>query len=141
MTLNLALPLVALPLNLALIAIALARGHRRPVDWLFAEFALSMALWNVGVFRLRAATTADEAGVAEVVVLGVVALPAVYLHFVLAFLDATDGSGQRWLRASYAAAAVFAALNLSESPWLMRGVWARVPGPLYPPSWCSSTRS
>ena len=113
MTLHLALPLVALLLNVALIAISLAGGGRRPVDRIFAVFASSMVLWNGGVFWLRAAATAEEAFFAEVVVhMGVIALPAVYLHFVLAFLDAT-GRGRRWLRASYAVAAAFAVLNLS----------------------------
>ena len=70
--------------------------------------------------------------------MGVIALPAVYLHFVLAFLD-TTGGGRRWLRASYAVAAAFAVLNLSGTAWLMRGVtwtywgWAPAPGPLYAP--------
>ena len=139
MTLHLALPLVALLLNVALIAAALAGGGRRAVDRIFVAFASSMVLWNGGVFWLRAAATADEAFFAEVVIhMGVIALPAVYLHFVLAFLDAT-GSGRRWLRASYAVAAAFAVLNLSGSAWLMRGVtwtywgWAPVPGPLYAP--------
>jgi len=61
MTLHLALPLVALLLNVALIAIALAGGGRRPVDRVFAVFASSMVLWNGGVFWLRAAATAEEA--------------------------------------------------------------------------------
>ena len=79
---------MALLLNVALIAVALAGGGRRPVDRVFAVFASSMVLWNGGVFWLRAAGTADEAFFAEVVVhMGVIALPAVYLHFVLAFLD------------------------------------------------------
>jgi GAF domain-containing protein len=139
MTLHLALPLAALLLNVALIAAVLAGGGRRRVDRIFAAFASSMALWNGGVFWLRAAATAKEALFAEVVVhMGVIALPAVYLHFVLAFIDAT-GSGRRWLRASYAVAAAFAVLNLSGSAWLMRGVtwtywgWAPAPGPLYAP--------
>jgi hypothetical protein len=68
MTLHLALPLVALLLNVALIAIALAGGGRRPVDRVFAVFASSMVLWNGGVFWLRAAATADEAFFAEVVI-------------------------------------------------------------------------
>src|SRR4030095_7659004 len=90
MTLHLALPLVALLLNVALIAISLAGGGRRPVDRIFAAVASSMVVWNGGVFWLRAARTADEAAFAEVVIhMGVIALPAVYLHFVLAFLDTT----------------------------------------------------
>jgi signal transduction histidine kinase len=139
MTLHLALPLVALLLNVALIAAALAGGGRRSVDRVFVAFAASMVLWNGGVFWLRAAATAEEASFAEVVIhMGVIALPAVYLHFVLAFLDAT-GSGRRWLRASYAVAAAFTVLNLSGSAWLIRGVartywgWAPAPGPLYAP--------
>jgi signal transduction histidine kinase len=139
MTLHLALPLVALLLNVALIVAALAGGGRRAVDRVFAAFASSMVLWNGGVFWLRAAATENEAFFAEVVIhMGVIALPAVYLHFVLAFLGATD-SGKRWLRASYAVAAAFTVLNLSGSAWLIRGVtrtywgWAPVPGPLYAP--------
>ena len=139
MTLHLALPLVALLLNVALIAAALAGGGRRSVDRVFVAFAASMVLWNGGVFWLRAAATAEEASFAEVVIhMGVIALPAVYLHFVLAFLDAA-GSGRRWLRASYAVAAAFTVINLSGSAWLIRGVtrtywgWAPVPGPLYAP--------
>jgi hypothetical protein len=147
MTLHLALPLVALLLNVALIAAALAGGGRRPVDRIFAAFASSMVLWNGGVFWLRAAATENEAFFAEVVIhMGVIALPAVYLHFVLAFLDATD-SGKRWLRASYAVAAAFAVLNLSGSAWLMRGSRGRTgdgrpcQGRCTRPSWSSSTRS
>ncbi len=139
MSLHLALPLGALLLNVALIAAALAGGGRRPVDRVFAAFASSMVLWNGGVFWLRAAATAEEALFAEVIIhLGVIALPAVYLHFILVFLDTTD-SGRRWLRASYVVAAAFAVLDLSRSAWLIRGVtwtywgWAPVPGPLYAP--------
>lgn len=74
MTLHLALPLVALLLNVALIAAALAGGSRRAVDRVFAAFASSMVLWNGGVFWLRAAATADEAFFAEVVIhMGVIA--------------------------------------------------------------------
>jgi hypothetical protein len=81
MTLHLALPLVALLLNVALIAIALAGGGRRPVDRIFAVFVSSMVLWNGGVFWLRTARTADEAAFARSSSTWAHRAPAVYLHF------------------------------------------------------------
>ena len=140
MTLHLALPLVALLLNVALIAAALAGGGRRPVPTgICGVRIVDGALERGRVLAQGRRVTADQAFFAEVVIhMGVIALPAVYLHFVLAFLDPT-GSGRRWLRASYAVAAAFAVLNLSGSAWLIRGVtrtywgWAPAPGPLYAP--------
>jgi signal transduction histidine kinase len=138
MTLNLALPLTALLLNVLLGGAALVRGRPRALDWLFAAFAWSMVVWNGGVFWLRAAGSAHEAAFAEVVIhVGVIALPAVYLHFVLEFLGVTDG--RRRLYACYLVAGGFTVLNLVGSEWLMRGVtrtywgWAPAPGPLYAP--------
>jgi signal transduction histidine kinase/CheY-like chemotaxis protein len=138
MSLHVAFPLLALLLNLCLMALALGQAAGRPVNRVFAVFAAALAAWNGGVFVLRRAPGAAEAMLAEVVIhVAIVAIPALYLHFVLRFVGGDDRAGRRWLVGAYAAAAVFGAATLSGTPWFLRGVrwtfwgWAPAPGPLY----------
>ena len=48
------LPLVAFVLNVSLAALSLLRNPGSRLNRVFAYFASSMALWNFGVFLLRA---------------------------------------------------------------------------------------
>ncbi len=136
-TLHHILPLVALVLNVGLVAIALVRDPSSRLNRVFVWFVSAMALWNFGVFMLR--RTMDESGAFawEVVIhVGIIALPAFYYHFVVVFLEATL-KRRRALITVYGLSAAFSLLNLTGASAFMRGVqstawgWAPVPGPLY----------
>ena len=130
------LPLFALALNLLLLGSALAGDRRHRRHYTFAGVALALALWNIGVFGLRSAGDADTALLWEFVVhLGVIPLPAIFYHYVLAFLELRR---QRLsLVVAYGVAAAF--LVVSPTPLFLAGVastpWGYVPrsGPLYAP--------
>ena len=130
------LPLFALALNLLLLGSALAGDRRHRRHYTFAGFALALAVWNIGVFGLRSAPDADTALVWEYVVhLGVIPLPAIFYHYVLAFLEVQPLP--RTLVIAYAIAG--ALLAVSPTPLFIEGVaetyWGWVPssGPLYGP--------
>jgi signal transduction histidine kinase len=130
------IPLFALALNLLLLGSALAGDRRHRRHYTFAGVALALAVWNVGVFGLRSAEDAETALLWEYVVhLGVIPLPAVFYHYVLAFLEVRR---QRWsLVAAYGIAA--ALLLVSPTTLFLSGVsstpWGYAPksGPLYAP--------
>ena len=137
MTLHHVLPLIALALNAALIAIALVRNPGSRLNRIFAYFVSAMAAWNLGVFMLRRATEPGNAWAWEVVIhAGVTALPALYYHFVLIFLESTQVRRPALITA-YTLSSAFWVMNLSGSPLLVAGVqetawgWAPRPGPLY----------
>jgi signal transduction histidine kinase len=130
------LPLFALALNLLLLGSALAGDRRHRRHYTFAGVALALALWNIGVFGLRSAPDAETALLWEYVVhLGVIPLPAIFYHYVLAFLEVRRRRVS--LPAAYSVAAAF--LLVSPTPLFLAGVastpWGYVPrsGPLYAP--------
>jgi signal transduction histidine kinase/CheY-like chemotaxis protein len=131
------LPLLALALNLGLLTIALIRNPGSRLNRTFAYFVAALALWNFGVFMLRRAPDVPTAWTWEVVIhVGVTALPALYYHFVLIFLESTRA--QRFaLAAAYGVSAAFGILNLLGHRAFLAGVqstrwgWAPVPGPWY----------
>jgi signal transduction histidine kinase len=130
------LPLFALALNLLLLGSALAGDRRHRRHYTFAGVALALSVWNIGVFGLRGAPDADTAVVWEYVVhLGVIPLPAIFYHYVLAFLEVRPLP--RTLPIAYAIAG--ALLVVSPTPLFISGVaetyWGYVPrsGPLYAP--------
>ena len=137
MTLHQSLPLAAFVLNSSLAALSLARNRGAATNRLFSCFAAGMALWNLGVFMLRQAPDPASAIHWERVIhVGVVALPALYCHFVTSFL----GESRRYrnvLVVAYAASVVFTVANLGGSRAFIAGVtqsvWGWVPavGPLY----------
>ena len=87
--------------------------------------AIQVVLFTAGLFAFFLA-------------LGVIAIPALYYHFVLIFLDATTRHRPS-LVAAYALAFVYSLINLSGTPLFMKGVkmtywgWAPDTGPLYLP--------
>ena len=133
------LPLVAFVLNVSLAALSLLRNPGSRLNRVFAYFASSMALWNLGSFFLRRAPDEWTAYFAEIVIhIGIIALPAFYYHFVLIFLDSTTRHRPS-LVLVYLIAFVFELVNLSGSSLFMTGVkatywgWAPATGPLYVP--------
>src|SRR2546422_5487262 len=139
MTLHRLLPLIALILNLCLVAISLLRNPQSRLNRIFAYFVSTLALWNFGVFMLRGARDPTTAYFAEIVIhVGVIALPAFYYHFVLIFLDSTTRHRPSLVLA-YLIALVYECINLSGSSLFMTGVketywgWAPATGALYLP--------
>ena len=131
------LPLIACLLNLSLATISILRNAGSRLNRVFAYFAGGIAIWNFGVFMLRASPDEPTAVFWEVVIhVGVVALPAFYYHFVLIFLDSTTRHRPS-LMLAYAVGVVLMAFNLTGSPLFMKGVkntywgWAPDTGPLY----------
>jgi signal transduction histidine kinase len=131
------LPLIACLLNLSLGGTVLLRHPTSRLNRLFAAFVSTLAVWNFGVFMLRRAPDHATALFWEVVIhVGVILMPALYYHFVLAFLDSV-GRHRRSLGLAYGLAAVFFVLNISRSPWFIKGVtwtswgWAPVSGLVY----------
>src|SRR5437588_65485 len=128
-------PLFALALNLLLLGSALAGARRHHRHYAFAGVALALAIWNVGGFGLRSATDPESGLLWEYVVhLGVIPLPAVFYHYVLAFLERRRQRSM--LLTAYGIAAAF--IVVSPTPLFIAGVastsWGFVPrsGPLYP---------
>jgi signal transduction histidine kinase len=133
------LPLVAFVLNVSLAALSLLRNPGSRLNRVFAYFAASMALWNLGSFLLRRSPDQWTAYFSEIVIhVGIIALPAFYYHFVLIFLDSTTRHRPSLVLA-YLVAFVYELINLSGSPLFMTGVretywgWAPATGTLYLP--------
>jgi signal transduction histidine kinase len=133
------LPLVAFVLNVSLAALSLLRNPGSRLNRVFAYFAASMALWNLGSFFLRRSPDEWTAYFAEIMIhVGIIALPAFYYHFVLIFLDSTTRHRPSLVLA-YLVAFVYELINLSGSPLFMTGVkatywgWAPATGKLYLP--------
>ncbi len=131
------LPLAALVLNACLVTISLLRNPGHSLNRAFAALVSAMALWNFGVFMLRRVTDPDTAYLWEVVIhVGVIALPAIYYHFMLTFLERRPPR-RSVLVAVYALAALFGVANVASTGHFIAGVqttawgWAPVPGPLY----------
>ena len=130
------LPLLALGLNLLLLGSALVSDRRSPRNLLFAYLTAGLAVWNLGVFGLRATASVETAVAWEHFLhVGVIPIPVLFYHYVLAFLDARRP--RPTLVAGYALAALF--LAVSPTHWFLRGVdvsaWGFMPaaGPLYAP--------
>src|SRR3989454_107765 len=130
------LPLVALGLNLLLLASALAPDRRSRRNLLFACLAAALAVWNFGVFELRTTADPDAALVWERLLhVGVIPIPVLFYHYVLAFLDLPRRRAA--LIGGYALCAAF--LAVGPTPAFLHGVtdsaWGFMPaaGPLYTP--------
>src|SRR5205809_407354 len=130
------LPLVALGLNLLLLASALTPDRRSHRNVLFACLAAALAVWNFGVFELRTTADPDAALVWERLLhVGVIPIPVLFYHYVLAFLDLPRRGAA--LIGGYALCAAF--LAVGPTPAFLHGVtdsaWGFMPaaGPLYTP--------
>ena len=137
MTIHQMVPLFALALNILLLGSALMGDRKNQRAYVFALVVAAMALWNFGVFGLRGTTEPAAALVWERVLhVGVVAIPILFYHYVLALLD-LPRRRSRPLLAGYGLAAFF--LISIPTPWFMPGVretsWGFSPksGPLYAP--------
>jgi signal transduction histidine kinase len=88
MSLHKLLPLFALGLNLVLLGSALAPDRKSHRNYVFAYLAAALAVWNLGVFGLRSAADPVTAMWWEYVLhVGVIPMPVLFYHYVLAFLD------------------------------------------------------
>jgi len=134
MTLHRLLPLLALVLNLVLLGSALAPDRRSARSRVFACFVAALAIWNLGVLGLRSTASPETALLWERFLhIGVIALPALFYHYVVVFLDRRpDGM----LVAGYVIGAMF--WLASVTPAFFDGVtptvWGFMPvaGPVYP---------
>jgi signal transduction histidine kinase len=131
-------PLFALALNVLLLGAVLGRDRKPLHAQLFGYVVLSLSLWNVGVLGLRWAETPDVASRWEHLVhLGVIPIPVLFYHYVLAFLRRSPFRSpfRPSLVVAYAATALF--LGASATHLFMSGVrpspWGYVPvaGPVY----------
>ena len=129
-------PLVALGLNLLLMGGALYGNRKQQRNSSYALVALALSVWSLGVFGLRTADDVEAAMFWERVVhLGVIPIPVLFYHYVLAFLDVRRLN--RTLIVGYIVAAFF--VIVSPTALFMRGVvesyWGYMPlaGPLYGP--------
>jgi signal transduction histidine kinase len=136
-TLHSVVPLAAGILNVCLAALALLRHPGSRLNRLFTYFVLAMAVWNFGAFGLRRAPDARAAFLWEVLIhVGIIAVPVLYYHFVLIFLEETTAH-RRSLTIGYGLMALFQAANATATPFFMPGVvrtywgWAPATGPLY----------
>jgi signal transduction histidine kinase len=132
-TLHRLLPLLALGLNLVLLGSALAPDRRSARNRIFACFVAAMAVWNLGVLGLRSTGSPETAVLWEQFLhIGVIAIPVLFYHYVIVFLDAPR---DRILRAGYVSCALF--WLVSVTPAFLQGVtptvWGFMPvaGPLY----------
>jgi signal transduction histidine kinase len=130
------LPLLALGLNLLLLGSALASDRRRHRNLVFAYLAACLAVWNFGVFGLRATQDDATALVWERMLhLGVIPIPVLFYHYVLAFLDLPRRRAA--LTSGYVLAGIF--VSVAPTPAFLAGVretpWGFVPeaGVLYIP--------
>jgi signal transduction histidine kinase len=130
------LPLLALGLNLLLVGSALAPERKSRRHFLFAYLATALAVWNLGVFGLRSAASPDAALLWERLLhVGVIPIPALFFHYVLAFLDLPRR--RVVLIVGYALCGLF--LVASPTAAFLAGVtdseWGFMPvaGPLYAP--------
>jgi signal transduction histidine kinase len=129
------LPLLALLLNVLLIGSALAGDRKSPRHYVFALLAGALAVWNLGVFGLRASGDPATALAWERFLhYGVILIPVLFYHYVLAFLD--QPRRNYLLIGGYAISGAF--LAVCSTALFMRGVietsWGYMPlsGPLYP---------
>ena len=136
MTLHQMAPLFALALNILLLGSALMGDRKNQRAYVFALVVAAMSVWNFGVFGLRGTTDPAVALVWERVLhIGVVGIPILFYHYVLALLDLPRRVPM--LVTGYALAAMF--LVAIPTPWFMPGVtetfWGFSPksGPLYAP--------
>ncbi len=82
------LPLLALLLNVLLIGSALTGDRKSPRHYVFALLAGALAVWNLGVFGLRGSGDPATALTWERFLhYGVILIPVLFYHYVLAFLD------------------------------------------------------
>ena len=130
------LPLLALGLNLLLLGSALVPERKSQRNLLFAYLATALAVWNLGVFGLRSAATQESALLWERWLhLGVIPIPALFFHYVLAFLDLPRR--RPMLIAAYGLCGFFMATGSTSA--FISGVtdseWGYMPaaGPLYAP--------
>jgi len=130
------LPLLALGLNLLLLGSALAPERKTQRSLLFAYLAAALAVWNLGVFGLRAASSPEGALLWERLLhVGVIPIAPLFYHYVLAFLDVPRR--RPLLIAGYALCGFF--LAAGPTPAFLAGVtdseWGFMPvaGPLYAP--------
>jgi signal transduction histidine kinase len=128
------LPLLALVLNLLLLGSALAPDRRSARNRVFACFLAALAVWNLGVLGLRSTMSPETAELWERFLhIGVIALPVLFYHYVVVFLEARR---DRVLIAGYAGCVLF--WLASFTPTFLVGVtptvWGfmPVPGPVYP---------
>ena len=130
------LPLIALGLNLLLLGSALAPDRRSQRNLRFAYLATALAVWNLGVFGLRATADPETALIWQRVLhVGVIPIPVLFYHYVLAFLDLPRRRPE--LIVGYVLCGVF--LAAWPTPAFLHGVtestWGFMPaaGPLYAP--------
>jgi hypothetical protein len=130
------LPLIALGLNLMLLGSALAQDRRSQRNLLFAYLVTALAVWNFGVLGLRATADPDSALAWERFLhVGVIPIPVLFYHYVLAFLDLPRRRPA--LIGGYVLCGVF--LLVGPTPFFVSGVtdsaWGFMPaaGPLYAP--------
>jgi signal transduction histidine kinase len=130
------LPLLALGLNLLLLGSALAPERKSQRSLLFAYLAAALAVWNLGVFGLRSASSQENALVWERLLhVGVIPIAPLFYHYVLAFLDVPRR--RPVLIIGYALCGFFLAAGPTEA--FLAGVtdsaWGFMPvaGPLYAP--------
>lgn len=135
MSLHRLLPLLALGVNLLLLGSALAPDRRSAKNHVFALFAAALAVWNLGVFGLRSTASPETALLWEYFLhVGVIALPVLFYHYVVVFLDAPRRDTA--LGAGYLACGLF--WLASPTPAFLQGVtgtaWGFMPvtGPVYP---------
>jgi branched-chain amino acid transport system permease protein len=82
------LPLLALLLNVLLLGSALAGARKSHRHYVFALLAGAFAVWNLGVFGLRGSADPATALIWERFLhYGVIPIPVLFYHYVLAFLD------------------------------------------------------
>jgi hypothetical protein len=128
------LPLLALLLNVLLLGSALAGARKSHRHYVFALLAGAFAVWNLGVFGLRGSGDAPTALTWERFLhYGVIPIPVLFYHYVLAFLDQRRNY---LLIGGYAICGGF--LAVCSTGLFMRGVtltsWGyMISGPLYPP--------
>jgi signal transduction histidine kinase len=136
MTLHQLAPLFALALNILLLGSALMSDRKNQRAYVFAAVTAALSVWNLGVFGLRTTTDPVVALAWERVLhVGVIAIPILFYHYVLAVLDLSRR--RRTLVVGYGLAALF--VLAIPTPWFMPGVldtyWGFSPksGPLYAP--------
>ncbi|MFQ5520049.1 MAG: PAS domain S-box protein [Candidatus Methylomirabilia bacterium] len=129
-------PLFALGLNLLLLGSTLVLDRKSQRDWVFAYLVIALAVWNLGVFGLR--WTDDPATALaweRFLHLGVILIPALFYHYVVAFLDLPRRHPPLIL--GYLLCGFFVAVSPTNAfmPDVTETSWgfAPVAGPLYGP--------
>jgi signal transduction histidine kinase/CheY-like chemotaxis protein len=128
------IPFFVLMLDLVLLGSALAAGRASERNRRFAFLMLALAVWSLGVLGLRWAADASAAFAWQRVLhLGVVAIPALFYHYVRSLLGLATRS--RPLVIAYGLGGAFA--MLVPTPAFIAGVrltgwgFVPVPGPAY----------